>query len=103
MKDQKVSIKELIIDQCIFADVSFDEKCIDKIEDLFKDDSHQKGIIDVSSGLVKYVYKIDKVEQKEEVMSRQKNVAKFIPLILKENRQFTNSVHVCRAISQFFQ
>ena len=57
------SVEKLVIDECIPADVSFDEVGDDEGEDLFEEEGDEEGKVDVFGGDVEDVDKVDEIEE----------------------------------------
>lgn len=57
------SVEEFIIYKCVFADVAFDEKRVDEVEQFFEGQGDQESQIDVVKS---YVEDVDEVYEVEE-------------------------------------
>jgi hypothetical protein len=67
--NDSISIKELIIDESVLADVTFNEKSDEKFEDLFEDEGDEESEVDVVGCDVEDVHEVYEVEEQQEFVA----------------------------------
>ena len=81
---KEISIKEFIVDESIFTDISFDEEADRKSEDLLENKRYEESEIDVMGCNVEDIHKVQVVEQQDELMATHHNIFELGPHILEE-------------------
>lgn len=97
------SVEKLVIDEGIPADVPFDEVGDDKGEDLFEEEGDKEGKVDVFGGDVENVDKVDEIEEEEELVAGNHDVAELIPHVFEEDREFAYHLGVYRTADQLLE